>query len=302
MANLQLNLTTTREQAELYSDTLLDAGALSITFLDAKEDPIFEPKPNTTPLWKLTQIVGLFELDTDMDAVKSLIQKQLGEAALHGLFVNTLPDQAWERVCMDQFHPMQFGKHLWICPSWNTPPDPLATTILLDPGLAFGTGTHPTTRLCLEWLDAHPPYQKQVLDYGCGSGILSIAALKLKAAQVYAVDYDPQALQSTKDNAEKNGYIDNQILTLLPEDFTPILALPGGIANTDLILANILANPLITLAPQFAQWLKPNGQLVLSGILITQVDILLEAYEKWFENVQVTTLEQWSRITFTKRN
>lgn len=301
MANLQLTLTTTREYAELYADTLSEAGALAVTLLDAKEEPIFEPKPNTTPLWGMTMIVGLFELNSDVDAIKSFLQDQLGEAALETFSIHTLPDQAWERVCMDQFHPMQFGQHLWICPSWEIPPDPLATTILLDPGLAFGTGTHPTTRLCLEWLDAHPPTKQRVLDYGCGSGILGIAALKLAASQVYAIDYDPQALQSTKDNAQKNGYTDNHIITLLPEGFTPALACPNGIPNTDLILANILTNPLITLAPQFAEWLKPNGQLVLSGILTTQIDTLLPIYDKWFENSQVTILEQWCRITFNKR-
>jgi len=306
MPNLQLTLTTTREHAELYSDTLSEAGALAVTLLDGEEEPIFEPELGTTPLWTSTLVIGLFELDTDIVSLKTTLQKHLGETVLNDLAIETLEDQDWERACMDQFHPMQFGDHLWICPSWATTPatplpDPLARTILLDPGLAFGTGTHPTTRLCLEWLDKHPPIAKRVLDYGCGSGILGIAALSLGATHVYAVDYDPQALQSTRDNAEKNGYKADQILSLLPEDFDSCIS--STIKPTiDLILANILLNPLIMLAPQFAQWLKPNGQLVLSGILNAQVDLLLKTYDTWFHESHVTQLDEWCRIHLIRRN
>lgn len=303
MPNLQFTLTTTREQAEFYADTLSETGALAVTLLDAKGEPIFEPAPGTTPLWERTQIVGLYELDTDIDAIRTALQKQLGDTAIQTLAIELLADQKWERVCMDQFHPMQFGQHLWICPSWESPPPHLhATTLLLDPGLAFGTGTHPTTRLCLEWLDANPPVGQKVLDYGCGSGILGIAALKLGAVLVYAVDHDIQALESTWDNAQKNGYHQDHIRMLSPQDFMKNHASPTTIPCIDLILANILADPLITLAPQFALWLKPTGQLVLSGILLTQVDALREAYDPWFQNAEITSLDEWCRIHFTRRN
>jgi ribosomal protein L11 methyltransferase len=307
MPNLQLTLTTTREQAELYSDTLSDAGALAVTFLDGQQEPLFEPELGTTPLWTCTQVIGLFEQETDTIALKSFIQAQLGETALQTLVINTVADQDWEKACRDQFQPMQFGNHLWICPSWaNTPPtlvpDPKAHTILLDPGLAFGTGTHPTTRLCLEWLDKHPPIEKNVVDYGCGSGILGIAALKLGATQVYAVDYDPQALQSTHDNAQKNNYFPKQMLALLPEDFNAHALSWAKRPAIDLIVANILLNPLIRLAPEFAAWLKPSAPLVLSGILDTQLDLLLNTYNTWFENSRITQLNEWCRVDLTKRN
>lgn len=303
MPHLQLSLTTTPEKAPLYANTLSETGALAVTFLDAKDDPIFEPEPGTTPLWTHTQIVGLYALDVDISAIEAEIQKQLGPTALKTLSIELLGDQAWERVCMDQFHPMKFGTHLWICPSWESMPELKAsdTTLLLDPGLAFGTGTHPTTRLCLEWLDAHPPIGKAVIDYGCGSGILGIAALKLGATQVYAVDHEQDALISTRLNAQKNGYGGDCISTELPQDFKQNHGSIEG--QIDLILANILATPLITLAASFAEWLKPaQGQLVLAGILNTQVDELLKAYDPWFQDAKITSLDEWSCIYFLRRN
>lgn len=304
MPNLQLTLSATREQAELYSDVLSNAGALAVTFLDAKDEPLFEPELGTTPMWAKTQVIGLFEIETDIAKLKAYLQAQLGEMTLQTLVMDTIDDQDWEKACMDQFQPMQFGEHLWICPSWaNIPPtaipDPKARTILLDPGLAFGTGTHPTTRLCLEWLDKHPPKGKQVVDYGCGSGILGIAAMALGSTQVCAVDYDPQALLSTRNNAQKNGYSDKHIVGLLPKEF---IAYQNKMEPIDLILANILLNPLIALAPEFAQWLKRGASLVLSGVLHSQVDLLLSTYNTWFENIGVTQLDDWCRIALTKRN
>lgn len=304
MPNLQLTLSATREQAELYSDVLSDAGALAVTFLDAKDEPLFEPELGTTPMWTNTQVIGLFDIETDIVKLKSCLQAQLGEMALQTLVMDTIDDQDWEKACMDQFQAMQFGEHLWICPSWaHVPPasipDPKARTILLDPGLAFGTGTHPTTRLCLEWLDKHPPAGKQVVDYGCGSGILGIAALALGATQVSAVDYDPQALLSTANNAQKNGYSDKQLVCLLPKEF---MAYQSKMGSIDLILANILLNPLVELAPEFAQWLQKGATLVLSGVLHTQVDLLLTSYNTWFENKGITQLDDWCRLELTKRN
>lgn len=305
MPNLQLCLTTTHTQAEHCADILSALGALSVTLLDAKvgteEQPIFEPLPGTTPLWAQTQVVALFELEVDINAIKTILQTQLDKKTFETWSIGLLADQKWESVCMDQFHPMQFGQHLWICPSWEAPPNPAAINILLDPGLAFGTGTHPTTRLCLEWLDAHPPLAQTVLDYGCGSGILGIAALKLGATEVYAIDHDPQALDSTQDNAQKNGFRAPKIRTLLPKDFATNAAFAQNKSPFDLILANILANPLMDLAPQFATWLKPNGQLVLSGLLLNQIEAILTVYAPWFHQAQVHTLDEWCRIDFTAK-
>lgn len=298
MPNLQLTLTASREKAECYSEALSNAGALAVTLLDAKvganEEPIFEPTPGTSPLWGHTQIVGLFDLDSNIHLITTILENQLGKSAIHSLSIDLLGDKQWESVCMDQFHSMQFGQHLWICPSWETPPVPQAANILLDPGIAFGTGTHPTTRLCLEWLDAHPPIGQTVLDYGCGSGILGIAALKLGATQVYAVDYDSQALQSTKDNAQRNGYHSECITPQLPETFNPNIQM-------DLIVANILANPLMALASQFEKWLKPDAPIILSGLLENQVEKLLEAYDPWFHKTHITSLQEWYRIELIRR-
>jgi ribosomal protein L11 methyltransferase len=197
-----------------------------------------------------------------------------------------LPDQNWTRVWMDQFQPMRFGQRLWICPSGHEIPDPTAINILLDPGLAFGTGTHPTTRLCLEWLEAHPPKEELVIDYGCGSGILSLAAKKLGASLVFAVDHDPQALQSTRDNSEKNGFTAKDIVPVLPND----LKLHK---KADLIMANILANPLMELAPTFSELIRPKGLIVLSGILETQCEDVFKHYLPFFELVEVSKQEGW---------
>ncbi len=288
---LQLKLNTRPEHAEAVAELLSDAGATAVTLQDAENQPLYEPAPGSTPLWEHTGITGLFPANTDMEALKIQLQQQSGNL-FSGWQTQPLEDKEWSRAWMDNFHPMQFGKNLWICPGWHSPPDPEAVNILLDPGLAFGTGTHATTALCLEWLDTHPPDGLSVIDYGCGSGILSIAAAKLGAKQVLAIDNDPQALQATSDNAKKNR-LEGKITTFLPEDSNP--------APCDLLLANILANPLINLASRFSEQVTPGGSLILSGILAEQETSVAETYESWFDIIGIQERDGWIRLEGRKK-
>ncbi|MCK4708179.1 MAG: 50S ribosomal protein L11 methyltransferase, partial [Gammaproteobacteria bacterium] len=192
---LQLKLDTHHEHAERISDLLSELGAVAVTFEDASDQPIFEPDPGETRLWNSTRVIGLFAADTDMEGITNSLTSHVTPELMHHLHIDPLEDKDWERAWMDNFKPIRFGKKLWICPSWHTPSDTDAVNIMLDPGLAFGTGTHPTTRLCLEWLDEHAVPQ-EVIDYGCGSGILAIAAAKLGAEQIECIDTDPQALEA----------------------------------------------------------------------------------------------------------
>ena len=201
---LQVRLAITPEQAETYEDALLEVGAVSVTFMDAEDQPIFEPDLGTTPLWSHTHLLALFEADTEAAAVFAHLQLLTG-TELPEHHTEVIADQDWERSWMDGFEPMRFGRRLWIVPSWHAAPEPDAVNLLLDPGLAFGTGTHPTTALCLEWLDGQDLHDCSVLDFGCGSGILAIAALLLGAPQAVGTDIDPQALEASRDNAGRNG-------------------------------------------------------------------------------------------------
>jgi ribosomal protein L11 methyltransferase len=259
-----------------------------VSFEDAADQPLFEPDPGTTPLWSATRITALFEATADLSALKQRLASTFGATLVERLHEDTLQDQDWERVWLDQFHPMQFGRRLWVCPAGQRPDcDKDAVLIDLDPGLAFGTGTHATTALCLQWLDGHPPDNQRVLDYGCGSGILAIAALKLGAAAVWGVDIDEQALWASRENAARNG-VDAGLMTGLPE------ALPDQ--RFDLLLANILANPLIELAPRLAGLVRAGGDLVLSGILAEQAETVRAAYECWFSLSDAVERGGWVRL------
>jgi len=273
MAWLQLIIPTTETEADQLSDALMEHGAVSVTLQDMQDQPVLEPAPGTTPMWSQTRVVGLFDANDDLKQIIANIEKQLRKK-LPDWKGEQLEDKDWVRAWMDDFKPMQFGKKLWVVPSTFEPPQPEAANILLDPGLAFGTGTHPTTSMCLEWLDANPPMGKDVIDFGCGSGILAIAAILLGAEQAEAIDIDPQALIATRDNAEKNN-VSRKINTYLPNEFAN--------KNTLLLLANILASPLIELASYFADLTIPQGQIVLSGILAEQADAVLTAYQTDFE-------------------
>jgi len=290
---LQFKIQANQNNVEVYSECLTKAGAVAVTLQSGENQAVFEPLPGTTPFWKHTSVIGLFEENADIIAIKKFLKKHLGEEVVQDLQIATLAEQNWENAWIDQFQPMRFGNNLLICPSWCESPDSNAVNILLDPGLAFGTGTHPTTRLCLEWLDAHPPQGALVVDYGCGSGILGIAALKLGAAQVYAVDYDPQALESTKVNAEKNGLSKKEIIPILPN----ALKLPK---KADLLIANILANPLKDLACLFADLIRQDGTIVLSGILENQMEEVFSHYKKWFKLLEISNEEEWIRVSAIK--
>jgi ribosomal protein L11 methyltransferase len=284
MSWLQLKFQAPSALAEELADRLTDAGALAVTLRDSKDEPLYEPGPGDTPLWAHTSVEGLFAADADIPAVVEHLHAESGDESVRDYTVEPLADQAWERVCLDQFKPLCFGDTLCICPTWLTPPDDARVTLFLDPGLAFGTGTHPTTALCLEWLARHPPAGLTVIDYGCGSGILALAAAKLGARAVYATDHDPQALTATRANAEKNG-LQALIHTLTPEQ------LPAP--EADVLLANIIAQPLITLAPLFAQHLRAGGHLVLSGILEPQAEAVISAYLPWFSMVRKVQRDDW---------
>jgi ribosomal protein L11 methyltransferase len=289
MAWQELSLTTTAEHAQSLGDQLLLLGAEALTLKDAGDQPIYEPALDTTPVWKETIVVGLFDENHVMEPILSYLEKQQTAGILKNIRIVAVADEDWERRCLEDFKPLQFGKRLWICPSWITPPDPTATNIILDPGLAFGTGTHPTTALCLEWLEANfQTTMETVIDYGCGSGILAIAALKLGAKKVLAVDYDPQALLATRRNAETNELSPAQLDVSLPHEF---LSQP-----IDLLMANILAQPLIDLVELFANLIKSNGKILLSGILKEQVEQIKAIYSPWFVMQEPTFKQEWAAL------
>ncbi|AVO53984.1 50S ribosomal protein L11 methyltransferase [Ectopseudomonas mendocina] len=289
---LQVRLAITPEQAETYEDALLEVGAVSVTFMDAEDQPIFEPDLGTTPLWSNTHLLALFEADTDETALIAHLQL-LCDGALPEHQIERIEDQNWERSWMDNFQPMRFGQRLWIVPSWHAAPQPDAVNLLLDPGLAFGTGTHPTTALCLEWLDGQTLNDCSVIDFGCGSGILAIAALLLGAPRAVGTDIDPQALEASRDNASRNGIDPARFPVYLPAD------LPQQPA--DVVVANILAGPLVSLAPQITALVKGGGRLALSGILAEQADEVRAAYADAFELDPTAIKDGWVRISGIKR-
>lgn len=258
---------------EIIEETFWATGAVSVTVVDAEDNPIYEPGPGEEPVWDSVVMTGLYEDDVDIKAVRS------GFAAVGQslLFVDTLGDRVWEREWLSRFEPMRFGERLWVCPSNHTVTAEDAVVLHLDPGLAFGTGTHATTGLCLEWLDGHLQSGESVLDYGSGSGILGIGALLLGASQVKAIDNDPQALAASRDNATRNRVSDRLQTSLPSQDRQPLWA-PGSF---DTVVANILAQPLIDLAPMLMASVKTGGHLVLSGIMSGQRDWVLSAYAQF---------------------
>lgn len=287
---LQLIIHTDRRHAEAIDEALLEVGAVSVTLQDDADQPILEPALGETPLWDATRITGLFEADVDTEQTRQALLAQLPEPPSKMKW-EQLEDKDWEREWMANFKPICCGERLWICPSWQAPPEPSAVNLMLDPGLAFGTGTHPTTFLCLQWLDQQPLHQRHLVDFGCGSGILGIAALLLGAKQVIGVDIDPQALLATRDNATRNGLPADAMPVYLPEDApTP---------QADIVLANILAGPLVELAPSLSAQVSIGGKLCLSGILATQADTVMAAYPN-FDFDPVAQKEEWVRLTATK--
>jgi ribosomal protein L11 methyltransferase len=296
MPFLQLTASIGSADPEPFEEALLAAGATSITLEDAADDPVLEPAPGTTPLWPTVRIKALFDGDSDRDEILLTLAQHLSPP-LPPLAFEHIADRAWEREWLKDFRPMRFGRRLWVCPAGMRPASEDlsedAVCLDLDPGLAFGTGTHPTTALCLEWLDGAQLGGKTVIDYGCGSGVLAIAALRLGAKSAVGVDLDPQAIIATTENAQRNG-VDDRLQTFTVEDFLQP-------APSDIVLANILAEPLEQLASRLAALVVPGGAIVLSGILTDQAARLVSVYGAWFDMDPIVTREDWARLSGTKR-
>ena len=290
---IQLRISADEETAEKYSDWLMACGSQAVTFIDAKDTPIYEPLPGDEVIyWHNTVVMGLYDASHDMDKVIAYLQSIHPDKKAMRYKLEQLEDKDWEREWMDNFHPMKFGDRLWICPSWRDVPDPTAVNVMLDPGLAFGTGTHPTTALCLTWLDGLDLKGKTVVDFGCGSGILSLAALKLGAEKVIGIDIDPQALQASLENAKRNG-VEDRLALYLPADQPEIKA--------DIVVANILAGPLRELAPVIIEFVGDKGLLALSGVLENQAQELQLLYGNWCDMDEIAVQEEWVRLSGTRK-
>ncbi|MCU0977366.1 MAG: 50S ribosomal protein L11 methyltransferase [Steroidobacteraceae bacterium] len=276
---------------EAAQDACLECGALAVTLADAADDPVLEPAPGETPLWPTVRLTALLPDGTAGEEVARSIAAILGLSQREAT-LEQLEDRPWEREWLKDFRPMRFGRRLWICPGGQPAPDPGAVVVELDPGLAFGTGTHPTTAMCLEWLDGAGLAGASVLDYGCGSGILALAALALGAGRATAVDIDPQALIATRENAARNRLA--AALTALPAD---------DLAETgfDVVVANILSGPLVDLAPRLARLTRDGGRIVLAGLLDEQAADVARAYEPWFDIAAHATRSGWTLLAGRRR-
>lgn len=292
MHYIELHLRCRQEQVAVVEDFLMELGALAVTLRDAEDVPIYEPKPEETPLWPNVIVQGLFDGKHNSAELLAQATEHLPQGTCQEIGIHRIEDQEWSRVWMDRFIPMRFGSRLWVIPSHcdvnEVPLSEDAVTLALDPGLAFGTGTHPTTALCLKWLEANTPAGERIIDYGCGSGILAIAAAKLGASHVDAVDNDAQAITATAMNAKQNDVAD-VVHGYLPEQ-------AGGMAAASVVVANILANILIALEPKLAELVLPGGRLVLSGILTEQADEVMAAFASDFEQFVVAEQEEWCLI------
>ena len=284
----QLSFQVKKQQADLVSEVLIGLGSISITYKDAYDEAIYEPPVGQTPLWDDVEINALFSSDINQESIKDSIFEICNIKVLTSL---NLKDRVWEEEFKKNFQPMKFGQRLWVFPSWESqiklPNDSIIVN--MDPGLAFGTGTHQTTSLCLNYLDANPPIDMKVIDFGCGTGILAIAAAKLGASSLLAIDNDPQAVIACKENV-----INNHCEGLIKTIHSNNLVIKE---KCDLLIANILTNPLIELAPLFASLVNPNGALLLSGILKQQVDKVLDCYKEYFFDIEVANIDEWYRIT-----
>ena len=268
----ELHCTARKDQIDALEEWFFAAGALSVTLEDKADQPLLEPGPGETPLWDAVQVTALFAGDHDLQPVLAGCPEGLVTEAPEEIV--PVADREWTRVWEDLFQPMRMGRRLWVCPSWKPPPEPNAVNLLLDPGLAFGTGTHPTTAMCLKALDAAPLETTHIVDYGCGSGILGIAAALLGAQQVWGIDNDPQAIAASQDNAVRNGVSASQFSASLPDS----LAFETWLSSADWVVANILAGPLIELAPTLTALMAPQGRLLLAGLLGEQAEQIIAAY------------------------
>jgi ribosomal protein L11 methyltransferase len=291
MTWLELSVRVARRHAALVETLLQNEPVLALTMTDDADNPVLEPGVGETPLWPSVCVTALFDGETPVEPLTRILSLVPGVDWPHQVSFRRFENQQWERVWMDRFKPMQFGNHLWIVPGESEVPAQAVHVLKLDPGLAFGTGTHPTTRLCLEWIDGHDFSGETVVDYGCGSGVLGIAAAIKGAARVICVDNDPQALTATRDNAQRNG-VQDAIECLAPEQFSPQTA--------DVVLANILAGPLIELAPRLCATLASGGSLALSGILEGQAQEVAEAYAGTVPGLEKRVEDGWVLLTGTR--
>jgi ribosomal protein L11 methyltransferase len=289
---MQMTLKTSKQQADFVSEVLMGLDSVSVTFSDTFDEAIFEPKVGETPLWQNVTITALFAVGTDEDYVKDALQKICN---INAVSFALLKDRVWEDECKKDFIAMQFGQRLWVCPSWEDsrqlPND--AVIIKMDPGLAFGTGTHQTTDLCLQYLDENPPINQTVIDYGSGTGILAIAAVKLGASQAICVDNDSQAVMATRSNIDDNQ-LQSQIIVWHADE-------EGQLEKVDLMIANILAKPLVGLCEHLSRLVKSDGRIVLSGILHEQVGIILATYGEYFSALTVVQKDDWCRVNGVRK-
>ena len=285
---LKLSLPADKDRLDELSARLEAAGAQAITLEDAEDHPLFDHLDGELPVWDNTIVSALFDAGEGRDAVLGGLDKTLGSALLASAHVEDIPDTDWERQWLERYHPADYGHGLWVCPTWRDPVEPDAVNLFLDPGLAFGSGTHETTGMCLRWLAGHPPTRLRVIDYGCGSGILAIAALKLGAVDAIGVDVDPQALAASRANAERNQ-VSDRLQLFLPEAVDRPL-------QADLIFANILANTLIELKDDLLDMRGRQGTLVLSGILADQADMISSAYAE-DNTIEQTQDGDWVMMT-----
>ena len=284
----QISFEVKKSETDLVSEVLMGLGSVSITYSDAFDDAIYEPPVGQTPLWDNVKVNALFSSEVNQKSIETSISDICNIVVIDTV---TLKDRVWEEECQKDFPSMRFGKRLWVCPSWDTESILSNDSIVIhmDPGLAFGTGTHQTTSLCLEYLDLNPPKDLHVIDFGCGTGISAIAAAKLGAKSVIAIDNDPQAVLSSKENVAKNK-CENTITTIHSID-------QESDNKCDLLIANILANPLVELEPLFSDLVHTNGMLLLSGILKEQVDRVVKCYSINFSNIEVANKGEWFRIS-----
>lgn len=293
MAWHQLSVITSEHTAPKLADYFSELGAVSVTYMDAEDEPVYEPALGETKIWTKTRVIALYELNADPAKIRSQTLKHFQQECLNYWEFEVIEDQAWERAWMEHYRPMKFAEKLWVCPTGQEQREKNTVCLTLDPGLAFGTGTHPTTALCLEWLASNDLSGKTVIDFGCGSGILAIAAVLLGAKRAYAVDIDPQAITATLANSEKNN-VQDKIMCYLPEQFN------ADHVKAEVVLANILAKPLVDLSKQITGFLLTNGQLVLSGILAEQSQSVIDAYQAFLNLDKTVRQEDWVRLTGIK--
>ncbi|MDB4583308.1 50S ribosomal protein L11 methyltransferase [Draconibacterium sp.] len=284
----QLSLTCQAAQLDEVEDLMMELGALSISLRDAHDEPIYEPLPGESPVWRESVVSATFARDSDPEELAQRLLARLPPELASTVTEDSFQDRDWQQAYRQHFKPLQCAPKLWIVPTWSEPPDPDATIVRLDPGLAFGTGSHPTTALCLAWLAEQDLQNLRLIDYGCGSGILAIAAIKLGADRVLAVDIDEQALTACKSNMEVNVVTDAQIEVCLPA--------AAGETAVDLLMANILAGPLADLVGQFAKLVNPGGKIVLSGILVSQLNDIQSAYSDFFALEPARQSGDWACI------